>query len=115
MVRILLDLLQEVLYGTDLHGWVSCATPLWPTTSAHPCPRDVEALADELVAYHAHFAPLFQRSEQRTWALAYLHGQLLELERKSIEPMALALEGGDVHGMQQFIFLGPWVDWQFLE
>jgi SRSO17 transposase len=73
-------------------------------------PRDVAALAPELVAYHAHFAPLFQRSEQRTWALAYLHGQLLELERKSIEPMALALEGGDVQGMQQFISAGPWDD-----
>jgi SRSO17 transposase len=78
-------------------------------------PRDVEALADELVAYHAHFAPLFQRSEQRTWALAYLHGQLLELDRKSIEPMALALEGGDVQGMQQFISAGPWDDERVLE
>ena len=73
-------------------------------------PRDVEALAAELVAYHAEFAPLFQRSEQRHWALAYLHGQLLELERKSIEPMALALWGGDVQAMQQFISLGAWDD-----
>ena len=72
--------------------------------------RDVEALAEELVAYHAAFAPLFQRAEQRTWALAYLHGQLLELERKSIEPMALALEGGDVQAMQQFISVGAWDD-----
>src|SRR5918997_2551831 len=78
-------------------------------------PRDVAALADELVAYHAHFAPLFQRSEQRKWALAYLHGQLLELDRKSIEPMALALEGGDVQGMQQFISDGPWDDQRILE
>ncbi len=78
-------------------------------------PRDVEALADELVAYHAHFAPLFQRSEQRSWALAYLQGQLLELDRKSIEPMALALEGGDVQGMQQFISVGPWDDERVLE
>ncbi len=28
-------------------------------------PRDVERLAADLVAYHARFAPLFQRSEQR--------------------------------------------------
>src|ERR687886_522198 len=78
-------------------------------------PRDVEALADELVAYHAHFAPLFQRTEQRNWALAYLQGQLLELDRKSIEPMALALVGGDVQGMQQFISDGPWDDERILE
>ncbi len=78
-------------------------------------PHDVEALADELVAYHAHFAPLFQRAEQRKWALAYLQGQLLTLDRKSIEPMALALEGGDVQGMQQFISDGPWDDERILE
>ena len=84
-----------------------------PQHNLVPC--DVEALADELVAYHAHFAPLFQRSEQRSWALAYLHGQLLELDRKSIEPMALALEGGDVQGMQQFISAGPWDDERVLE
>jgi SRSO17 transposase len=78
-------------------------------------PRDGEALAHELVTYHAHFAPLFQRAEQRKWALAYLHGQLLELDRKSIEPMALALEGGDVQGMQQFISVGPWDDERVLE
>src|SRR3954451_21342058 len=28
-------------------------------------PRDVAGLADELVAYHALFAPLFRREEQR--------------------------------------------------
>src|SRR5918997_4435423 len=78
-------------------------------------PRDVAALADELVAYHAEFAPLFQRSEQRTWALAYLQGQLLDLERKSIEPMALALEDGDVQAMQQFISQGAWDDDRILE
>ena len=33
-------------------------------------PHDIEALAQELVAYHAHFAPLFRRSEQRHWALS---------------------------------------------
>jgi SRSO17 transposase len=101
-------------------GHVITAGSVVPPPSGRPpehnlAPRNVEALAAELVAYHAHFAPLFQRSEQRKWALAYLHGQLLELERKSIEPMALALEGGDVQGMQQFISAGPWNDEQVLE
>jgi SRSO17 transposase len=72
--------------------------------------RDIETLADEVLAYHALFAPLFQREEQRQWALAYLHGQLLELERKSIEPMALALPDGNVQAMQQFISLDAWDD-----
>jgi SRSO17 transposase len=73
-------------------------------------PRDVAALADELVAYHARFAPLFRRREQRHWAFQYLRGQLLNLERKSIEPMALALAGGNVQAMQQFLSDGAWDD-----
>ena len=34
---------------------------------------EVEALAEELTAYHAHFAPFFTRSEQRAWAAAGTH------------------------------------------
>ncbi len=45
---------------------------------------EVAGLADELVDYHAEFAPLFQREEQRQWSAAYLAGQLLALERKAI-------------------------------
>ncbi len=60
--------------------------------------------------YHAEFAPLFRRAEQRHWALKYTEGQLLPLERKSIEPMADALDGGDVQAMQQFIGVGAWDD-----
>src|SRR3954447_7945273 len=71
-------------------------------------PRDVATLADALLAYAAEFAPLFRRAEQRDWALQYLQGQLLDLERKSIEPMALALADGDVQAMQQFISVGAW-------
>ena len=51
-------------------------------------PRDVTGLGAALVAYQALFAPFFQRVEQRRWALQYLQGQMLELERKTIEPMA---------------------------
>ena len=73
-------------------------------------PAEVEALADELAAYHAEFAPLFQREEQRQWAAAYLAGQLLALERKAIQPMAHRLAGGNVQAMQQFISAAPWDD-----
>lgn len=78
-------------------------------------PRDVEQLADALLTYHAEFAPLFRRAEQRHWALQYLQGQLLDLERKSIEPMALALADGDVQAMQQFIGVGAWDEAPVLE
>jgi hypothetical protein len=73
-------------------------------------PDEVAALPDELLAYHREFAPLFRRQEQQRWARKYTEGQLLPLERKSIEPLADALVGGDVQAMQQFIGLGAWDD-----
>jgi len=91
-----------------------------PPPSSHPpgdnlAPGDIEDLAAELVAYHAHFALLFRRAEQRHWARQYLAGQLLDLERKSIEPMALALAGGNVQALQQFIGVGAWDDEAILQ
>ena len=76
-------------------------------------PPDIDALLDELEAYHAIYSPLFQRREQREWSAKYLHGLLLELPRKSIEPMVLALEGANrnaVRAMQQFLSEGAWDD-----
>lgn len=78
-------------------------------------PRDVKGLEIELVEYHSIFSPLFLRQEQREWSAKYLQGQLLHLERKSIEPLALALEGGNVQAMQQFISDGAWDDDLILE
>ncbi len=91
------------------------APELAPPSSAHPpvsalAADEVRALHDELLAYHRGFAPLFHRTEQRHWALKYLEGRLLALERKSIEPMADALEGGNVQAMQQFVSAGAWDD-----
>ena len=77
--------------------------------SLHLAPRDVAGLLTELDAYHARFSPLFYRTEQRYWATQYLRGQLLDIPRKSIEPMVLALEGSKpaaVRAMQQFISEG---------
>ena len=57
-------------------------------------PQDLTGVAEELVAYHAHFAPLFQRREQRAWADVYLRGLLTaEVPRKNVEAMALRLLG----------------------
>lgn len=73
-------------------------------------PVDVEALTDELLAYHAEFADLYYRTEQAYWSHKYLQGLLLPIPRKSIQPMALALEGGNSQAMQQFIGQGLWQD-----
>lgn len=73
-------------------------------------PREVEGLLEQLQNYHAEFAPLFQRQEQRHHSLQYMQGQMLDLERKSIEPMARALTEGDVQALQQFTSASPWRD-----
>ncbi len=73
--------------------------------------HDVMMTADELQTFHREFQPLLQRREQRRWSLLYLCGQLSNLERKTIEPIVLALIGADpnaIGGMQQFIGQGKW-------
>src|SRR6266498_69902 len=76
-------------------------------------PHDLAGILDELRTYHAIFSPLFCRPEQRAWAETYLHGLLLDIPRKSIEPMVLHLRGADrnaVRAMQQFLSEGAWDD-----
>jgi SRSO17 transposase len=65
-------------------------------------PQDVVGLVDELRAYHALYAPLFQRQEQRDWAEQYLRGLLSALPRKSIEPMVLAVVGADRNAVRGY-------------
>lgn len=85
-----------------------------PPPSARPAApltgEDVTGLAEALVGYHEQFAACFRRTEQRHWARKYLEGQLSSIPRKSVEPMALAVEGGNVQAMQQFISIGAWDD-----
>jgi SRSO17 transposase len=81
-------------------------------------PKDIEAVAEELMAYHARFHDLFGRREQRAWSEFYLRGQLSDLERKTTEPMVLHLKGADraaVRAVQQFVGEGAWKDDPILE
>jgi SRSO17 transposase len=70
--------------------------------------HDVEAFLDELQAFHDHFRSCFSRSEPRGHFFNYMVGQFSELARKSIEPMALEVAGGNVRGMQRFISDDVW-------
>lgn len=73
--------------------------------------QDVDASADELVTFLQRWADLWPRREQRDWSAFYLCGQLATLERKTIEPMVLALKGPDedaMRGLQQFIGQSTW-------
>ena len=77
---------------------------------------DVRAAADERVAWHARFAPVFGRKEARAQALVYLRGLVLAQGRKSAEPMALAFGEPDDDGisqnqvlaLQRFLTYSPW-------
>jgi SRSO17 transposase len=74
-------------------------------------PEDIDASAEELIAFHNLFQDCFPRREQREWSLFYLCGQLSNLERKTIEPMVLALHGADLNAVraaQRFITDSPW-------
>lgn len=101
--------MQAILDINDLTN----QAPVVLTLTAH----DLTDLADELSAYHAHFAPLFQRREQREWAALYLQGLLLtDVPRKNVEAMALRLLGAGptaartVRALQQFVSEGTWDD-----
>jgi SRSO17 transposase len=66
-------------------------------------PSDVEGFMEELWEFQSTFHDCFARSEPRAHFFDYMVGQCSKLERKSIEPMALHVEGGTIRGMQRFI------------
>ncbi len=45
--------------------------PIATTPTLDLTPQEVAGLAEELRAYHARYAPLFQRREQRAWSRDY--------------------------------------------
>jgi SRSO17 transposase len=71
-------------------------------------PSDVEGFMDALREFQSAFHDCCARSEPRAHFFDYMVGQLSDLERKSIEPMALKIEGGNIRGMQRFISDVTW-------
>ena len=71
---------------------------------------DITGLLAELKGFHEHFADCFRRSELRDNFFRYMAGQFSQLERKSIEPIAFAVEGGKVRAMQRFVSDATWDD-----
>jgi SRSO17 transposase len=63
--------------------------------------------------YHVLTVASFTAENRNEWTQKYLHGLLLDLPRKSIELMVLALDGANpnaVRSLQLFISAGAWVD-----
>jgi len=71
---------------------------------------DIKDFMNELKGFHEQFADCFYRSESRENFFNYMAGQFSPLERKSIEPIALALKDGNVRAMQRFVSDAPWED-----
>jgi SRSO17 transposase len=71
---------------------------------------DVNDFTHELKGFHEVFSDCFHRSESRGHFFRYMVGQFSELERKSIEPIALNVEDGNVRPMQRFISDAEWDD-----
>jgi SRSO17 transposase len=69
---------------------------------------DVEGFLHELRNFHDAFRSCFPRRESREHLFRYMVGLLSPLERKSIEPMALEVEGGNVRAMQRFVSDDCW-------
>jgi SRSO17 transposase len=69
---------------------------------------EVRAAADRLVQFHERFAPLFGKAQAQDHAYTYVKGLMVCPDRKSIEPIALAVGDGQVSALQKFINIAPW-------
>jgi SRSO17 transposase len=81
-------------------------------------PQDSASLVEALQAYHAIYSPLFQRRAQRQWSADSLRGLLLDMRRKAVEPMVLALHGADynaIRALPQCVSEGAWPDHTLLK
>src|SRR5439155_21325865 len=75
-------------------------------------PRELKALDQRLMTFLEDLLAPLGRSERRHWARVYIQGLLLDGERKSIEPMASRLAGGEVQALGQFWGQRRWaVEW----
>ena len=87
-----------------------CDEYLYPVPKFDLNKGDIKDFMNELIGFHEQFDDCFQRSESREHFLKYMSGQFSPLERKSIEPIALAVEDGNVRALQRFVSDAPWAD-----
>ena len=70
--------------------------------------KEVNKMKEELKRFVSEFQPLIGRSERIHWCKQYLCGLMLNGERKSIQPIAERLPGGNEQNIQQFVNQSPW-------
>jgi len=76
---------------------------------------DIDSFMEELRGFHTAFRDCFTRQEPRDQFFNYMVGQFSPLARKSIEPMALQVEGGNVRAMQRLVSDALWDEAAMLE
>ncbi len=70
--------------------------------------EEVKGMGDDLKAFNSMFDECFVRSETRVHFQQYAMGRLGKLDRKTIEPIAANLEGGNIRAMQRAISKTSW-------
>ena len=70
--------------------------------------KKVNEMKEELKKFVSEFQPLLGRSERIYWCKQYLCGLMLDGERKSIQPIAERIPGGNEQNIQQFVNQSPW-------
>ena len=72
--------------------------------------EDIDNIEEELKEFQTEFHDCFIRSESRENFFQYAVGQISVLDRKSIEPMAINVEGAKVRPLQRFVSDTQWDD-----
>lgn len=89
---------------------IRCDEHLYPVPKFDLEKGDIDDFLNELKGFHEQFYDCFHRSESRDHFYKYMAGQFSPLERKSIEPIALAVKDGNVRAMQRFVSDAEWDD-----
>ncbi len=71
-------------------------------------PSDVEGFMGALWEFQSALHDCFARSEPRVHCFDYMVAQCSQRERKSIEPMALHVDGGSIRGLRRCISAMDW-------
>lgn len=77
--------------------------------------QTLRRLRPELELFLERYAPHFGRDQAQLHAHRFVQGLLLGGDRRSVENIAEAIEGGVVRSLQKFIAQSPWSDGELLE
>jgi SRSO17 transposase len=70
--------------------------------------KQLQAASGRLERFMTELLAGIGRSDRRQQGARYIQGLLLDGERKSIEPLAARVPGGNVQALQQFVGQSPW-------